>query len=115
MAADVDQVTFGKVTENVAGKLFEKIVPVTLSTGYPNAGLTLGYSFPVQLATRYGQPGIRTLVGVNQVANNTAGKTYTAQWDSEAGKLHVFTGGAEVADGTDLSTITLTLKLTGTR
>src|SRR5258708_13670582 len=116
MAADVDQLTFvlNKAAENVNGKLLERYAAVALSWAYPNTGATLGYTFPVALATQYGQLGIRTLIAVEQVACNTAGKTYTARWDSQAGKLHIYVNGTEVSDNSNLSTITLTLKLTGT-
>lgn len=109
----VDALTFivNKGAENVNGRLLEQYASVLFSSGYP----TGGYTFPVSLATEYGQLGIRTLVGVSQVATNTAGLAYTASWNSQTGKLLVFTAGSQVADNTNIATVGVTLKLTGTR
>lgn len=111
----LDALTFvvNKGAENVNGKLFERYADTTLSTGYPIGG----YTFPVALATHYGQLGIRTLVGVEEVAANTAAFNHFPIWNSQTGKLMIVNNatGLEVPDNTSLSTLTFTLKLTGTR
>jgi hypothetical protein len=109
----VDTITFSvyKGYENVSGKLLERYAAATFSTGYP----TGGYTFPKALRTRYGQLGIADLVGVDQLATNTAGVTYTATWDGEAQKLVVLVSGVQVANNVDIHTIVLGLKFIGTR
>jgi hypothetical protein len=111
MPGSVDVITFvlNKGAENVNGKLLERYAAATFSTGLPVAG----YAFPVLLATRYGQLGIRQLLGVEVIAANTAAISLSAYpiWNSQTGAI-VFPG---IAATTDLSTATLTLRLTGTR
>lgn len=111
----VDAITFVVIKdgENVSGRLLERYADATLSTGYP----TGGYTFPIALAGQYGQLGIRTLLGVETVATNTAAFNHFAVWNSETGKLMILNNatGLEVPDNTALDTLTLTLKLTGTR
>jgi hypothetical protein len=111
----VDALTFDVVkgAENVSGKLFERVAVTTFSTGYP----TGGYTFPRALNTQYGQLGIADLLGVQEIATNTAAITYFARWDSEAEKLVLINDGTgtEVADNTDVHLLAVTLKLIGTR
>lgn len=111
MSVDVITWAVNKGAENVAGRIRSQYFGATLSSSYPSGGYTL----PVLVSTQYGQLGIRTLLSVFQRATNTAGIAYTCTWDSQAGKLHIFTAGAEVAGSTNLSTIQLHLKLEGTR
>jgi hypothetical protein len=111
MPGSVDVITFklNKAAENVNGKLLERYADATFSTGYPVAG----YTFPALLATHYGQLGIRQLIGVEFVAFNTAAiaATVVPVWNSQTGYL-VIPG---MAPTTDISTCTVTLRLTGTR
>jgi hypothetical protein len=109
MATDILTFVVDKDGENVAGRLLERQADVTFSASYP----TGGYTFPVSLATQYGQLGIRTLKGVVLLATNTAGLLYSIAWDKEAGKLALLTAGAQATG--DVSTITLTLKFIGSR
>ena len=107
----VDALTFNwyvggyKVAENVEGRLRTNTADVTLSSGYPSGGYTLD---PVNYSL-----GMKSLIGVQQVGGNTAAQGYTITYDTQAGKLHVFTGGAEVNSPTSLSNLTLRLKFTG--
>jgi len=109
----VDAITFSviKGAENVNGKLLEQFVDATFSSSYPVAG----YSFPYALNTQYGQLGIRALLAVYDIAYNTAGLAYNVAWDKTLGKLHVFVNGTEVTANTNLTTITIRLKISGTR
>jgi hypothetical protein len=109
MPGSVDVITFvlNKGAENVNGKLLERYAQATFSTGYPIGG----YTFPILLSDQYGQLGIRQLVGVEVVAYNTVGIITNPKWNSQTGRI-VF---PFVAPTTDLSAVTVTLKLTGTR
>ena len=111
MALDALTITPNKSAENVAGRLLDQSYAVTLSNSYVSGG----YAFPKNIASRYGQIGIRALVAVIQIGTNTAGIAYTAVWDQQAGKLAIFTAGSQVSGNTDLSTITIYLNLKGTR
>jgi hypothetical protein len=113
MSNDALTFTLNKGAENVNGKLLEKYADVTLSNSYPIGG----YTFPYALSTQYGQLGIASLLGSEQVAVNTASFNYFAVWNSQTGKLMIISNatGLEVPDATDLSTLVMTLKLTGTR
>ena len=115
MSVDALTIVSQKAAENVNGRLLERHVQATLSASYPNAGAAKGYSFPVLLSTQYGQCGIRQLTSVDLEGTNTAGIAYQINWDYQAGKIHLFTAGQEPVDGTNLSALTLLLKLTGTR
>ena len=111
MAVDILTIVANKGAENVAGKILTQYYGVTFSSSYPPTG----YTFPELISTRYGQIGIRRLLAVIQRATNTAGVAYNVEWDNQAGFLHVFQNGIEVAANTNLSTIQLHLKLEGTR
>ena len=113
MSVDILTFSVNKDAENVSGRLLERVAAVTFSSGYP----TGGYTFPAALAEQYGQLGIRTLVGVVQIAVNTAAIHYFVFWDSQTGKLAVVNDltGVEVPDNTDIDALTITVKLIGTR
>mgnify|MGYP001589827530 FL=1 len=113
MSVDILTFSVNKDAENVSGRILERQAEVTLSSGYP----TGGYTFPVALNDQYGQLGIRTLIGLFQVACNTAALAYIPFWNSQTGKLMIVNDltGQEVPDNTDLDALTMTLRLLGSR
>lgn len=111
----VDTLTFSVIqdAENVSGRLLERVAEVTLSAGYP----TGGYTFPTNLDDRYGQIGIKHLIGITQIASNTAGLLFLPFWDRQAETLYILrqSTGLEVADNTDLHTSVFRIKFVGSR
>ena len=113
MAVDILTFDVIKDAENVSGRLLERVADVTLSSAYPHGG----YTFPTNLDNQYGQVGIKNLIGVVEIASNTAGLDFLAFWDREAEKLFILdqSTGLEATTNANLSTSVLRLKLIGSR
>jgi hypothetical protein len=91
--------------EDVFGRKRVKAMEVTLDASYPAGGYLIAP----------GDVGMKFVYGIAVIGGNTASGAYTYTFVAAAGKgniggnmaLRVFSGGTEVANATDLHTVTL--------
>lgn len=95
MAATVTQ-----IVTHVPGNLKEVIVDVTGDSSYPTGGYAISF------------PGITNVVFVDAQSSSSG---HPAVWNYSTGKLQLFTsGGTEVANATNVSTVKVRCAVQGT-
>lgn len=98
MAATLARVAEG---EDVAGKTRMFTYDVTADNSYPAGGYAVSPS----------DVGLKFIIGVQQIAVNTAGLLYFVLYNQQTGKLVFITAGAEASG--DIHTITARLRFLG--
>lgn len=98
--------TFTRIPEGediFGGKNKVMTLDVTFDTSYVTGGM------PIAPASF----GMKFFFGLEVIAHNTAAALYFFNYDSQAGTLVALTGGAQVANATNLSTLTVRVRAFG--
>lgn len=89
--------------KSVSGTIREEFYDVQFDSSYPTGGEPITSK----------DFGLLSIYGASVVGGNTACMPYRVAFDLSTSKLYVETAGAQVASATDLSGVTVRLRVTG--